>query len=614
MKISEKISILDEDIDVLLNSYNSTFPEEKKTFDSRRRAIIKILNTQDFHAVAGSGKTTLLAFKLAILLQKWPYINRGICVLSHTNVAKDIILKELSKINPCLSLKTHPHFIGTIQQFVDCFMALPYIESFIGKVNIIDSDVYWRVSEMKFKYFQDTCLRTRRIFFPEYANLLEGPFNAYCARLNIRTESAKKKREEKFIQHKRRWSLVRKEIEGQGIWTYEDMYKYARELISKYPTILGNIQYRFPFVVVDEAQDTNKEQYELLEQCFFNENVIFQRMGDPDQAIYSEKSSTDISTQLFQRVAKESLINDTYRFGEKIAQETSRYTCSNIILQGRTVNDYGVKEILFPSANPSLAIEKFVNFIIENKNRLPADPIVKIIGAQGKNSANREVLTISSYVPAFNKHNGVNNFKSSNIFRSLRFVYDNIRGEFLEKYNILCFCLSNAVLMDNDKMSVSEFKAYLRDTHQERNLRQILFKWIFNECPIKKEAVEKDLSVLKGLHFDCSKLCKNDGIRIEKIEVENTISLNGTEYSVKDNKFTVDGITFCVDTIHGVKGETHDATLVLATQDNIRGESTNLKRLRGKICTTYKPQRKKLYVATSRAKYFLALAIPQDNT
>ena len=41
----------------------------------------------------------------------------------------------------------------------------------------------------------------------------------------MKMSNVKKKREEKFIQHKRRWSLVRKEIEGQGIWTYEDMYK-----------------------------------------------------------------------------------------------------------------------------------------------------------------------------------------------------------------------------------------------------------------------------------------------------------------------------------------------------------------------------------------------------
>ena len=613
MKISETISISEEDIEALLDSYNLKFPKNKKIFDSNRREIIKNLKTQDFHAVAGSGKTTLLAFKLAILFRKWPYINQGICVLSHTNVAKDIIIQELSKIEPSFSLESHPHFIGTIQQFVDNFLAIPYIESFFGKVNTVDSDIYWHLSKMKFNYRPDQCLKSRHILFPEYTTMLEGGFENYCKKLNIKQYSTKKKREEGFRQQYTRWISIKNELQKQGIWTYDGMYECAQELISKYPMILRVIQYHFPFVIVDEAQDTNDLQYNLLENCFSNqEKVVFQRIGDPDQSIYAQKNSTDISDKLFERIAENSLIKDSYRFGKKIAKETSQYTCSSTILQGCCENDYEVKEILFPRSNPSKAILDFVNFILENKNKLPLDPVVKIIGAQGENTTDKDVLTISSYIPCFNKKNIITSFKTTNIFEALHYIQDNIKGNFMEKYNILCFCLSNATL--NNKMTVAKFKTYLKDTHQEKILQQKFFKWIFKACPITKETIEEDLSEISGFTFDYKKLCEEDDNIPNRIE--DRIILNDKEYIVKENSFIVDSITFCIDTIHGVKGETHDATLVLATQDSIRsssGKNTNLERLRGEVTTKYKTQRKKLYVATSRAKYFLALAIPQDT-
>ena len=58
-------------------------------FDEPRRNVIKNLESVDVQAFPGSGKTTTLVAKLAILAKKWPYSNAGICVLSHTNVARE---------------------------------------------------------------------------------------------------------------------------------------------------------------------------------------------------------------------------------------------------------------------------------------------------------------------------------------------------------------------------------------------------------------------------------------------------------------------------------------------------------------------------------------------
>ena len=116
-----KINITDEDITYSEN----ILLKEGDVFDEERRAFIKNINTLDLQAVPGSGKTTVLLAKLLILERYLPLKkNKGILVLSHTNVAVDEITERIGKY--CPRLFSSPNFIGTIQSFVDKFLAIPY--------------------------------------------------------------------------------------------------------------------------------------------------------------------------------------------------------------------------------------------------------------------------------------------------------------------------------------------------------------------------------------------------------------------------------------------------------------------------------------------------------
>ena len=83
-------------------------------FDSARVELIKNMDSVDIQAFPGSGKTTILVAKLAILAKKWPYFNTGICVLSHTNVAREEIEDRLGNTEVGRKLLSYPHFIGTV--------------------------------------------------------------------------------------------------------------------------------------------------------------------------------------------------------------------------------------------------------------------------------------------------------------------------------------------------------------------------------------------------------------------------------------------------------------------------------------------------------------------
>jgi len=105
----------------LLLPEGATFGEA----DSERVKVIQeIDNSCDIVACPGSGKTTVLLAKLLILANRMPFEdNRGICVLTHTNVAINEIKKKAGVAGD--KLFSYPNFFGTFQKFVDKYLAKP---------------------------------------------------------------------------------------------------------------------------------------------------------------------------------------------------------------------------------------------------------------------------------------------------------------------------------------------------------------------------------------------------------------------------------------------------------------------------------------------------------
>lgn len=66
---------------------------------------------------------------------------------------------------------------------------------------------------------------------------------------------------------------------------FDDMLLDAIKILRKNPTLLSSIRERYAFVQVDEAQDTSKLQYELIELIAGEHNNLF-LVADDDQSIY----------------------------------------------------------------------------------------------------------------------------------------------------------------------------------------------------------------------------------------------------------------------------------------------------------------------------------------
>lgn len=127
--------------DEIKEVYKILFDKEGN-FEGEKKEIIKSFESCCIEAVPGSGKTTTLVAKLIILAEKLNKGNyeKGICILTHTNIGIDIIKEKLGRKGEVLF--RYPNFVGTLQSFIDNYLAIPcYKKKYKSKVDIIDNDM-----------------------------------------------------------------------------------------------------------------------------------------------------------------------------------------------------------------------------------------------------------------------------------------------------------------------------------------------------------------------------------------------------------------------------------------------------------------------------------------
>ena len=217
-------------------------------FDKERIDVIKSMDSIDIQAFPGSGKTTVLVAKLAILAQKWPFVNSGICVLSHTNVAREEIENRLGNSEVGKKLLTYPHFIGTVHSFFDTYVSLPWLRSKGIRLNIIDTDIVrkarWSMLPYNIKKYLELQYKDEKICsYKGEVGKIDWEKNGDTKNILLKT--------------------IEKSQE-KGDFTFEEMLLYAKQALNESDTISGSIQQRFPMIFIDEAQDTDSFQWELL--------------------------------------------------------------------------------------------------------------------------------------------------------------------------------------------------------------------------------------------------------------------------------------------------------------------------------------------------------------
>lgn len=621
-KIS-KIEITDEDILWVEEILGGNI-----RFDAARVAVLKNMESIDIQAFPGSGKTTVLVAKLAILAKKWEYTNSGICVLSHTNVAREEIEKRLGNTEIGRKLLSYPHFIGTVHSFFDTYVALPWLKSNGYEINIIDKQI---VRKLRW----DSLPRgTRYHLEKNHKNESICEYVGEVGCIDWDKNGTTKEYLLSAIENNQR----------NGYFTFTEMLLYAKKALHEWSGITNSIQSRFPLLFIDEAQDTDDFQWNLLNMAFNNDSVksIRQGFGDSNQAIYGNIYIDDLSGKFPRDGAL--VLNESRRFDSSIANLANTVALSGEKMQG-TDNVFSKRDIkhtifVFKKENASQVIDKFGEYVLEvftdDELKMYEKEGIHIIGMihDKKEETKPEHFPkgIYDYWCGYEAKKGNKRVMPQKLIGYFRRGVEEFQntGEKSEQVEWIGKGLRRLVNIAKENNSIpatsnsisSLMKSLTED--QKSKFRKLLMKFTKFGTIISKEQwmeVEKNIDTFLEL-FDASlsnKVSKfmeweNEQIvQDESDGAENAKNLSN-HYLYIDNS-TGRTVDMEFGSIHSVKGRTHLATLVLETFLRTHNIKSLLKYLCGNPPKTSKHPEKKMkcqYVAMTRARALICVAIPDE--
>ena len=241
-------------------------------------------------ACPGSGKTFSVAARMAKLLRENNLSrHQGIAAISFTNTACEVIQKELKETFGCRNIG-YPSFIGTIDSFINTYIFLPYAHLEM-RCNC-RPEIVGTVYNKWFDYDSSQRGYGGKIIDPNYFidkvsfNLNGNPiplvpaqeFNFSWSKIR-KTNGQYRKNITDIIDSKQTHF-------AQGKANQADANYFAVKILNKYPAIAQNIVHRFPILIIDEAQDTTELQMAIIDifSQYGADSIML--IGDPDQAIF----------------------------------------------------------------------------------------------------------------------------------------------------------------------------------------------------------------------------------------------------------------------------------------------------------------------------------------
>lgn len=654
-----EINITNKDI---VYAKNVLLSEDQHFDDDEQKDFIKNIDTIDLQAVPGSGKTTALLAKLLILERNLPFGNgSGILVISHTNAAIDEIKNKIERY--CPKLFSYPNFVGTIQSFVDNFLALPhYANLFNCKPYRIDDEIYNEKIEKKlskiwfhkYGFSQDIMQKigyiknsNESLFYDFRFGLDEDEKIILVKLLNgEKLEIKKPKGKTKEVNYSDYSDSEKGDLyswfdkfkndilKNEHVLHFDDAYFLANSYLSKFPLINKFLRKRFRYVFVDEMQDMDKHQYDLLEKIFFDGGSSiskYQRIGDKNQAIFNGSAKLDDIWKDRDTILR---LKGSYRLTKEIANIVKHFGLEFVDIEGRFTNYNGpnIKPHLIVFDNPENVLPKFSELIKENKLCDEKYPFCAI-GWSGdykyldkaKTNPDKSKLTVKCYHPDFEKGEyGPKEDYSCLESYLLHYDKDKKTLESVRKssLNALLRILRYENILDDNGRNYTKKKllSFLKANNEEQyeKLKLLLYQWSINTIRGKKNEVYSELKNYISEFLNIFKKSIDKSKDFIETPANNEHGISKFAKLKNGNIHKKDGIKIKVTTIHAVKGQTHTATLYLETFYQGKYESSRLIQQfkSNNFCNTkiYDKQSTKMaYVGLSRPTHLLCMAIHKDR-
>lgn len=590
--------------------------------DAERQAALLENGSRDFNAVPGSGKTSLLAAKLLLLAKKWPHTHKGVCILSHTNVAREEITRRLAKSIEGSRLLAYPHFLGTIHGFVNQFLAMAALRRQGIKVDAIDDSVFAKQAWTLAISNRYMTLRSWLSNQPNAEALITTIFYRNAA-LDVVSERGKLPGADSASF--KQIVALKRELAAKGIFRHRDMFAYAKLALTEYPHLLDVVHRRFPLVFIDEMQDTSWEQEDILNRLFDNRAVV-QRFGDVDQKIISGDSDSARAT--FPRQGH-GTISTSKRFGKRIADAVASVRVSQFPVEGEASDTCNPVLMLYKTTNINRVVYRFGELVMDRFDQAAlANGAVRAMCARRGGAGNVDAgRHMGDYWPPFD---GVQRSPTKDSLQTLLQGHPGWCNQptLLERTRdvrrgvLLALRAAKAPVVAGLSDGRTLLRA-VREQHGDTMQLQMLIRELALSPPSFASLSDR-VGLISKMHAQLAALLPPE-MTVEMFAAlglfgDFTIEVEGSSKSEASTVCTVAHsgreLDYSLGTVAGMKGETHIASLVLESYGTSRRFDlqvalpfiAGIGKKFDKLTGTQQVQMRNLYVAMSRPTQFLCLA------
>lgn len=325
--------------------------------ESQRQAVLMTDGPVMILAGAGSGKTRTLVARIQYLLEEKQVSPYQILAVTFSN-------KAAREMRERLAANTQMN-IGTLQ--VTTFHA------FCAKVLRMEA-TYLGLSK-NFTIYDDgesqsiikAILNKRGINQKELSPYTVAAFIDGLKNLGYYIGLTRSPEVEKFAEDKRLFDIFldyEGELHRSNAVDFGGLITGVLNLFKSYPEVLKKYQQKYKYVLVDEYQDTNRAQFDLVQQLSqLHRNICV--VGDEDQSIYSWRGADIRNILDFENVfpeAKLIKLEQNYRSSKKIIEAASEVIARNLARKGKhmwTDNEEG-EEIRIVECRDDKAEAEFV--------------------------------------------------------------------------------------------------------------------------------------------------------------------------------------------------------------------------------------------------------------
>lgn len=318
-------------------------------------------------ACPGSGKTRTLTYKIAYELAKIISNKEFIIAITYTNNAADEIKERVE----LLGVDTNQLWIGTIHSFCLEWILRPYhlyldeLKFGFRVINSHESEVI--LTELCKPYRPHS---KKKITYWDCGILAKiDKYYLTCLEENKHADL------EKIIAD---YFAI---LKSNNQIDFEQILFYTYKLLKNNPIISSILCKIFPFVLIDEYQDTKEIQYHIISKIL-NANKGLSKtliVGDPNQSIYDSLGGFPMKKEELESLLgftlKEMGLTKNYRSSRKIIDYFENYKSfpNEIISEGLEKDYPSIVSFNDSISNEQVVDEivKLLKFNIEEKNILP---------------------------------------------------------------------------------------------------------------------------------------------------------------------------------------------------------------------------------------------------